>query len=141
MSPMYVDNPAPGEEICDFCSSPDVQWVFPCRDHQSKAHIDALVIRSDLSATVTGADMDGTFVGDWAACPACHALILRGDRVRLARRSTKRLVAKYAKQNVFMGFKDVLAHIRSRHDQFWTNRQGPPFPASESSRIRRGRTP
>lgn len=141
MTPLYVQNTPPGDEVCDFCSAEDVRWVFPCRDHRSTEHVESLVIPADSSPFVSGANIMATMSGDWAACPACHALILRGDRERLARRSAKRLQREYAKRNVFMSLKDLTAHIRRRHDDFWSNRQGPPFPASDTSRIRRGRTP
>lgn len=141
MSPMYVQSPESGDEICDFCSSPDVAWVFPCRDFQDEAQVGAVMFQANSSPRVSSSDMTGVFVGDWACCPACHALILRGDRERLARRSAKRVVRKYAAQNVFFSFKDLLAHIRKRQDNFWANRQGPPFPITEADRIRRGRTP
>jgi ferredoxin len=142
MTPLYVQNAEPGEEVCDFCDSTDVQWVFPCRDHQApEEHVEALVLQRNSDASVTGADITAISAGDWAACSACHALIVRGDRERLARRSAKRVQRKYAKRNVLMGLKDLTAHVRRRQDAFWTNREGPPFPVSDSSRIRRGQTP
>src|SRR5947209_9430571 len=97
MSPLYVQHVEPGDEQCDFCDSRDVQWVFPCRDHTGAAeHAEALILRPDSSPAVRGADITATSTGDWAACPACHALILKGDRDRLARRSAKRIQRKYA---------------------------------------------
>lgn len=138
----YVSTNPPGEEVCDFCDSPDVQWVFPCRDHSSREErVEGLVIPENSSPFVSVADITAISTGDWAACPVCHALIVRGDRIRLARRSAKRIQRKYRERNVILPLGNLTEHIRRRQDAFWSNRQGPPFPASESQRIRRGMTP
>jgi hypothetical protein len=141
---LYVQNNKPGEEQCDFCDSRDVQWVFPCRDHRGGAEIaEAVIVQADDSSSVKRMSISAVLTGDWAACPACHALILRGDRQRLARRAAKRIKAKYAAMTppIIMPLNNLTAHIRRRQDDFWANRQGPPFPASEADRIRHGRTP
>jgi hypothetical protein len=69
--------------------------------------------------------------GGWAACPACHALIVRGDRERLTRRSAKRLCRKYRQeQNVILSLGDAIRLLRPLHDDFWANRMGPPVPTT-----------
>lgn len=116
----------PEGAICDFCSSPDVHWTFPCRDHsQGTEHFGALVIARDGSSTIEKMDLDGFASGGWAACNPCHALILRGDRVRLARRSAKRMVRSLP-DNLLMSLGEATVHIRRLHDKFWANREGAP---------------
>jgi hypothetical protein len=139
---LYVQRGKPGEEQCDFCDSPDVQWVFPCRDHKGNAELaEAAVLQTDGSFSVRAMNISAVLTGDWAACPVCHALIVRHQRERLAKRCAKRIRAEYAKRGIIMPLGNLTDHIRRRQDDFWSNRQGPPFPASEADRIRRGRTP
>lgn len=97
---------------CDFCSSPDVQWSYPARDHVS--HL----------GREYGLDFQLGSTGGWTACPACHALIERGDRRRLATRSLRRLIRK--EPGVAAHKAEMLAALRQIHDDFWQNREGPP---------------
>lgn len=92
--------------ICDFCSSPDVQWSYPARDFEVTGI--PLARRAGSS-------------GGWAACPVCHVLIERGDRVRLAHRSAKRMARRYG-----VSVNSIERELRSLHDQFWASREGPP---------------
>ena len=103
--------------ICDFCSSPDVRWAFPARDFST-------VIAGVSAKEVRTASLNSA--GGWAACPACHALILRGDRDRLARRSAKRLIRQHPEMSMRM----VLAACRRIHDDFWSQREGAPIPTT-----------
>lgn len=100
---------------CDFCSSPDVQWAYPCRDFQ-------------VDAPIPGVPDQGSS-GSWAACPVCHVLIERADRAKLARRSAKRLQRKYN-----ISLKVAIATIRQMQDGFWSHREGPPVPALRGQR-------
>lgn len=93
--------------VCDFCSSPDVQWAYPAEDF--------VVSGSILPANTAGS------AGGWAACPACHALIERGDRVKLARRSARKFAKRYG---VPVG--SIEPRLRELHDQFWAHRKGKP---------------
>jgi hypothetical protein len=116
---------APAEgPICDFCSSPDVRWSYPCRDHNRQAHAEALIQRPDGSLRVEEMDIEGFSHGGWAACSACHALIQRGDRDRLARRSAKRMIRN--NPDIPLVLSNATEHVRRLHDQFWANRDGPP---------------
>lgn len=109
--------------ICDFCSSPDVHWSYPCRDHQRTEHLGVVTLVGD--ELVTGAlDLDHFSAGGWAACNPCHALIARSDRERLARRSAKRALRMAPGSPI--GLADLTAHIRRVQDQFWANRLGAP---------------
>lgn len=83
--------------ICDFCASPDVRWSYPARDF-------------DVPEAYS------TSVGPWAACPICHALIARGDRRALLRRSA---------DTGGIGLRGVKVLQRIHHG-FFTHREGPP---------------
>jgi hypothetical protein len=107
-----------GAAICDFCSSPDVRWAFPTRDFTTKAQPTRRTF------------IEATMYGGWAACPACHALILRGDRIRLARRSAKRMQRLHG---IRVPLKLIEAQLRVLHDDFWANREGAPIPADPTS--------
>lgn len=126
-APDFFLKVAPPEgAICDFCSSPDVRWTFPCREHTSKPeHVEALIQRRDASLSVKRMDITATSFGGWAACSACHALIQRGDRERLARRSAKRMIRDHPDIPMLLG--NVTVHVRRRQDAFWANREGPPI--------------
>ena len=113
---------------CDFCSAPDVRWAFPCRDHTyHPEEANVLYLRND-SLQLKRFNLSGGSFGPWAACPACKALIMRGDRNRLARRSAKRMIRNNPQLPMILG--NLTAHIRRRHDQFWENREGPPIPVT-----------
>ena len=74
--------------------------------------------------------------GDWAACPACAALAVRGDRERLARRSARGFFKRHPEITAGLDFDDYVAHVRRLQDTFWANRSGTPFP-SDDPRTRR----
>jgi hypothetical protein len=93
---------------CDFCSSPDVRYAYPARD---------FIIKTPSEIPDWGS------AGGWAACPPCHALIQRGDRDRLARRSAKRMAKTYD-----ISLRAALAAVRRAQDDFWANREGAPEP-------------
>jgi hypothetical protein len=95
---------------CDFCSVPVVAWAYPCRDFQ-------------MGPSIPGIADHGSS-GAWAACPACHGLIERGGRDKLAARSAKRMVRKHG-----IPFRLALQAVRENQDGFWAHREGPPVPA------------
>lgn len=64
--------------ICDFCSSPDVAFVYPARNFAAYV-FDGIVGRS---------------VGDWAACPTCHGLIESDRQADLVERSLVTLLER-----------------------------------------------
>jgi hypothetical protein len=95
---------------CDFCQSTDVHWSFPARSFEVKYPAGASpAVRSES-------------VGDWAACTVCHALIIRGDRIKLARRGAK----KFVKREPQLPLNKTTNYMRQIHDQFWANRLGDP---------------
>ena len=64
--------------ICDFCSSPDVAFVYPARTFAAYV-FDGIV---------------GESVGDWAACPTCHGLIESDCQTDLVERSLVTLLER-----------------------------------------------
>jgi hypothetical protein len=105
--------------VCDFCGSPDVRWRFRCDN------IRALVIEvsDDLQS---GSSTPWNSYGDWAACPACKALIAATDHHRLAARSARRLVRK----SPGMPYDTAYMAVRALHDTFFANRVGDPIPTT-----------
>lgn len=122
---LKMDAPPEGA-ICDFCSSPNVRWTFPCREHTTAEHVDTVLQRRDGSLDVERMDIERVVAGGWAACPACHALVIRGEREKLARRSAKRMIRKHPDVPMLLG--NVTVHCRRLQDAFWANRTGPPIP-------------
>lgn len=94
---------------CDFCGSPDVQWAYPARDF--------------VMLTAPEIPKDWGSKGAWAACPACHALIQRGLRDKLATRCAKRMARRHG-----TSVRSVLSDVRRLQDAFWSSREGAPTP-------------
>jgi hypothetical protein len=92
--------------ICDFCSSPDVAFVYPARTFAAYV-FDGIV---------------GESVGDWAACPNCHGLIESDRQADLVERSLVTLLERQPE----MKFAEVELRdqIRSFHVMFFCNRVG-----------------
>jgi hypothetical protein len=72
--------------------------------------------------------IEGNSIGEWAACAPCHALIERGDYVKLARRSAKRMLRYVCTPEMAAAWslKDATEYCRRVHDDFRKNREGPP---------------
>lgn len=110
----------PGEEVCDFCSNPEVRWSYP-------AHGTYI---GDEIPTPGGPLLVGS-PDDWAACDQCHRRIERGDRAGLARRAAKRYQRKYGLP-AGLTMTRVQQAIREAHDSFWAAREGAPEPFRRS---------
>lgn len=94
------------KSICDFCSSPNVTWVYPARTF----------------AAYVFEGIVGESVGDWAACPICHGFIEAGQQTELAERS---LVSLLERQPDMKGAEQELrTQIRSFHTMFFRHRIG-----------------
>ena len=126
----FFNRPTPpeGERKCDFCSSHDPQWKYPCRDYVQTEHMDAVLIKRDTGDLKRESmSIEAHSQGAWAACPPCHALIERGDRERLARRSAKRLLKSVGTEMArAWSLGNATEHVRRIHDAFWSNRLGAP---------------
>lgn len=100
---------APGSEICDFCSSPDVKWGY---------------------RTKAGDPTEGGKAGGWAACDDCHALIEAGKHDALARRSVEGYIIKYPEMSQ-LPMKHLLVNFKIFHDGFREHRVGPAMTSAE----------
>jgi hypothetical protein len=92
--------------LCDFCSEPEVVWRYPARTFLAYA----------LAGVV------GQSVGDWAACPICHALIEAGDRKGLSERSLQTLLDKHPEMR--SAASKLRQQIAGFHEMFFANRLG-----------------
>jgi len=94
------------KSICDFCSSPNVTWVYPARTFA------AYVFEGFV----------GESVGDWAACPICHGLIESGRHAELTERSLITLLERQPEMK--SAEPELRAQIRAFHTMFFQNRAG-----------------
>lgn len=92
--------------ICDFCSEPGVAWRYPARTF--------------LAYAIAG--VVGQSVGDWAACPTCHALIEASDRKGLSERSLQTLLDKNPEMRGATS--ELRQQISGFHEMFFANRLG-----------------
>lgn len=107
----------PGQEICDFCSHPEVKWAYPARPHVG------------LVTETPGHRIIGQSPDDWAACDECHALIERTDREGLLKRSVEAMLTVMKALPAFVAIRsEVETQVRQIHDQFWAHREGAPVP-------------
>lgn len=107
----------PGEEVCDFCSDPDVKWRYPCYSHVG------------LVTDLPGLQLLDQSVGDWAACDTCHDLIERSDRDALAKRTIDGMLEMMRALPAFTAIRsEVETQVRTIQDRFWSNRDGAPVP-------------
>ena len=100
------------KSICDFCSSPNVAWVYPARTF----------------AAYVFEGIVGESVGDWAACRICHGLIESGRHTELTERSLVTLLERQPEMK--SAEQELRTHIRSFHMMFFQNRQGSAIPTS-----------
>ena len=97
--------------VCDFCSSPNVQWAYP-----TEGFVMPLI-----------GPVDWESVGGWAACPECHKLIENHKRDELVERAIARIpLANYEE---WMR-PQLTAALRELHNTFWLNRKGPAIPTT-----------
>jgi len=104
--------PKAGEEICDFCSSPEIKWRYPTKSFEYPSG--------------PGFEKTGSH-GDWAACDICHDFIESGDWDGLADWSLQTMLGRKA-----LGFaaltKDEIQLIRGMlvelHKRFREHRMG-----------------
>jgi hypothetical protein len=94
------------KSICDFCSSPNVTWVYPARTF----------------AAYVFEGIVGESVGDWAACPICHGLIESGLHAELTERSLVTLIERQPEMKC--AEEELRTHIRSFHTMFFRSRVG-----------------
>jgi hypothetical protein len=94
--------------LCDFCNKElrlGSAWAFPCRDHETQP--------------IPGMRPRVASQGHWDACGECARLIKAGRRDKLARRAARTAPPGIPRDK-------WLAVMRKVHDDFWSNRSGPP---------------
>ncbi len=110
--------------ICDFCSSPDVRWRYPARDHDCWAVL-SLDEENNLESKTARS------VGAWAACEECSKLIEAGDKAGLLRRS----VETCERDPLDPEKKITAIVIADIHAGFWANRTGPRYEEKGGERV------
>lgn len=96
--------------VCDFCSSPGIEWTYPC---ETFTHAMPGIPNSN-------------WVTNWACCDECHEIIEDERWVDLAKHSVETQLASVGE--------NPPAHIKERlmemvidlHKDFRKNRKGPP---------------
>lgn len=94
--------------ICDFCSSPDVVYRYPCYD-------DSIIIEGNGVALGLGS------IGDWASCEACSSLIDTDNREGLVNRS---IVTYTDISDGRLTSYDITDMMQVIHAMFWRRRHG-----------------
>lgn len=109
-----------GEEVCDFCNSSSIRYIYKCKDF----YIDPQTPLAPFLDMILGSK------GDWAACKICSNLIDSKDKNALAKRS----IETYAEKSPQLEIKSeeekemVSNFIKELHELFWKNKMGNPIP-------------
>uniref|UniRef100_A0A6M3KXQ8 Uncharacterized protein n=1 Tax=viral metagenome TaxID=1070528 RepID=A0A6M3KXQ8_9ZZZZ len=99
----------PGKEICDFCSSRDIEWQYPADDGLIEDTWPPNLIRESI--------------GDWAACEVCSELIETNKRFDLMLRSAESNLKSSPEYTFAMaGF--VADEVCKVHKVFWEKKKG-----------------
>ena len=106
-----IENKIPeGTEICDFCSSPNVEWVYPADDGIA-----------DVMQREDGGILIQESKGNWAACEGCSICIENDARFLLLKRSVDSFIKEYGemvpRESIEQGIKPI-------HDLFFVVRKG-----------------
>jgi hypothetical protein len=109
-----VPTPPKGQEVCDFCSSPNPPWLY----HALDGNVVINIINGEVVTDAEGGGLGLGSIGGWRACTECSELIERGDKIGLLLRS----IAAFS-------FLDVPEHISRScmaeiHAMFWNGRYG-----------------
>lgn len=88
---------------CDFCSVPEVRWIYPTRDFAFSPVPGHLFVYS----------------GDWGTCDACHDFLSLGDKPGLTSRIVLGLNLDFAKRS------SASAFIATEIDYFIRNAGAP----------------
>ena len=102
-------------EVCDFCNDSDPAFVYPADDFSVYA------VEADGSV-ISSFD----YLGGWAACRTCQALIVSNNRDGLARRAVNRIreIRDYPGETEVQ----MRTQVRMFHDMFFSVRRGPAQP-------------
>jgi|SRR5262245_4481970 len=102
--------PTATSPICDFCSSREVVWRYPCESFG----ITAIFMRTDGQTM----EFPWASAGDWAACDTCALLIEQEKWQSLAERSFNTSTALKQMQNALLVKGEVVKAILKLHAQF-----------------------
>lgn len=91
--------------MCDFCRDEEPAAGFPCGDFAQEHG----GIREE-------------FIGDWAACQRCAALVRAGERDRLAVVAVEAFVRRLPAIAAALPAGQLARDVRRRHDGFWAHR-------------------
>jgi hypothetical protein len=106
-----IENKRPeGAEICDFCSSPKVEWVYPANDGIA-----------DVAQREDGGILVQESKGNWAACEYCSEFIERNMRKHLLKQSANSFVKEYGE---IIPRELIENGIKKIHDLFFEVRTG-----------------
>ena len=108
--------------ICDFCSEPDVVWMYPAHNFIG----------------YQGPGIVGESVGGWAACTTCHELIVADNRAGLAERSASTLLAN--QPDMGLTREEAAVVLQEIQAKFFQHRIGPPaaMPVPAAATAERG---
>lgn len=100
----------PADAVCDFCSSPDPVWTYPCRSFTLGV------------SNISGFAEQGS-AGAWAACYPCSRLIEEGEDEDLSLRaiSNQSELSSLLPRETQLG---LAADLRRIHDKFRQHRTG-----------------
>lgn len=105
---------------CDFCTSLDVRWTYPCEDFTIERTFSATGVYADLRQETQKIKLTSSLTGGWAACDTCHALIEANDREGLLKRSAE---LDPTKRMSLHTKKELIAPL---HTEFFAHRTGEP---------------
>jgi hypothetical protein len=95
--------------ICDFCSSPNVVYRYPCYD-------DSVIVESNGFALGIGS------LGDWVSCEHCADIIDTGNRSMLVDRSVDSFIVEHGTCNLSCA--EIEYMVTGIHSMFWSMRHG-----------------
>ena len=107
----HEPDPVPRESLaevdvrCDFCSAPQLTWVYP-------------------AAAFDVAEVSWGSADDWGACDDCHALMEAGDREGVVDRA----MVLWQQRTPRSQWPTLRREMVNLHSRFHDNRMGPPVP-------------
>lgn len=115
---IIAGKPFPENPICDFCTSPEVAWVYRVAPSRQEM---ALIENGKVRGVLDSIDDDA-----WLTCDICYCLIETNKREELAQRSlfSTPIDHTWKQREIDLS----LQAVRLFHNQFYNNRKGDPEP-------------
>jgi hypothetical protein len=98
----------PGQEVCDFCSSPEIVKDYDCQD---------------FHLPVGGSTMTAGSLGKWASCAECARLIDAEDREGLVVRSLECFYRNNPQTRLSQA-EGIKRFLEELHGEFWRLKRG-----------------